>query len=390
MNELNNMLFALLRSAICGEELNRSLFEGLDEETLASLYKIAKKHDMAHAIGFVLEKEGLLPEGKTAEKLAKRQFAAVYRYENQKYELDRISEAFENNGIPYIPLKGSVIRALYPEPWLRSSGDIDILVKRADHERAKEILISSLEYVDSGISTEHDVSLYSQGGVHVELHFTLEGEDAGTGKVLKSAWSFAKPCGGYKHVLSPEFSVFYCAAHALTHFLMGGCGVRTLCDLYLMGRYMEFDEAEVIKLCREAKIEKFYLELSALAEVWFGGKERNELSCALEEFILTGGVFGNATSRIAVKQSTSGSKSAYISKRIFVSYDYLKERYPSLRTRALIPVYQVRRWIDAVRGKRVKRAVAELKISSELTKSETDGIQELLSALEISQRTEKR
>ena len=30
--------------------------------------------------------------------------------------------------IPFLPLKGSVIRQYYPEPWMRTSCDIDILV----------------------------------------------------------------------------------------------------------------------------------------------------------------------------------------------------------------------------------------------------------------------
>ena len=56
MKKLNNMLIALLRSVLCGEELKSEDFKGLDDQTLEDLYKISKKHDMAHLIGAALEK----------------------------------------------------------------------------------------------------------------------------------------------------------------------------------------------------------------------------------------------------------------------------------------------------------------------------------------------
>ena len=391
MNEINNILFALLRSVLCDEALDKGLISQIDASALDELYKVAKKHEIAQIVGAALEKEGLLNGVDSAEKFNKHQLSAIYHYENQKYELDRISETFEKHQIPFIPLKGSVIRALYPEPWMRISGDIDVLVKKEDHERAKEILMSHLDYADMGVGTEHDVSLFSQGGVHVELHFTLEGIDEITNLSLSRAWEYARAEGGaYRHTLTNEFSIFYCVAHALTHFLLGGCGVRTFCDLYLMRTRLNFDESVVLELCHTAGIEKFYSEMVSLANVWLGHGEKNEISDTLEQFILTGGVFGTPTTRIAVKQSVSGGKSAYIGRRIFVSYDYLKERYPSLKSRAQMPLYQLRRWVDAVRGKRVKRAVAELKISNSLDKSETDGIFDLFSALEITDHTKKR
>ena len=112
MNELNNKLFALLRSVLCTEELNKSLFEDLNEETLAELYKISKKHDMAHIVGEALDCAGLLGDGDISRKLAKQQLVAIYRYENIQYEIDRICAAFDKANIAYIPLKGAVIRAL--------------------------------------------------------------------------------------------------------------------------------------------------------------------------------------------------------------------------------------------------------------------------------------
>jgi hypothetical protein len=46
-----------------------------------------------------------------------------------KHEFERICLVLEKAKIPHIPLKGSVLRKLYKEPWLRTSCDIDILVQ---------------------------------------------------------------------------------------------------------------------------------------------------------------------------------------------------------------------------------------------------------------------
>ena len=46
---------------------------------------------------------------------------AIYRYEKINYELNRLRSALNEAQIPFIPLKGSVLRQYYPEPWMRTS-----------------------------------------------------------------------------------------------------------------------------------------------------------------------------------------------------------------------------------------------------------------------------
>ena len=85
MNELNNKLFALLRSEICAEALDKGVL--WDNDTLEALYALSKKHDLVHVVGAALDKHGLLTDGALAKKFGKHQMLAVYRYENQNYPL---------------------------------------------------------------------------------------------------------------------------------------------------------------------------------------------------------------------------------------------------------------------------------------------------------------
>jgi hypothetical protein len=146
MNELNNKLFALLRSVLCDEKLDKSIIEGLDAENIAKIYKISKRHDLAHLVGVAVDKCGMKIESEIAQKLVNSQMMAVFRYENINYELSRIKSTLEEGGIDYVPLKGAVIRSLYPEPWMRTSSDIDVLVRENDHKRAVELICDRLGY----------------------------------------------------------------------------------------------------------------------------------------------------------------------------------------------------------------------------------------------------
>ena len=71
---------------------------------------------------------------------------AVYRYERINYELNCLTEALNQAEMPFIPLKGSILRQYYPEPWMRTSCDIDILVREEDIDAATQAIEKKLGY----------------------------------------------------------------------------------------------------------------------------------------------------------------------------------------------------------------------------------------------------
>lgn len=384
MNELNNKLLALLRSVLCEEELNRDLFVDLDEQTLEELYKISKKHDMAHVVGAALDCAGLLDDGGISRKLAKQQLVAIYRYENIQYEIDSIRSTFDKANIPYIPLKGSVIRALYPEPWMRSSCDIDILVHEDDLDAAVAALESDLCYRAEKMRAYHDISLYSESGVHLELHFSIKEKIESLDRVLSRVWEYATPSGqGYRHDLSKEFFIYHAVAHDSYHFANGGCGIRSIVDLWYLTKDGDFDEEIVLSLCRESGIERFYFAILELSQVWFGKGEHSDLSRRVERYILSGGTFGEKETGIALKQDAKGGKIRYVLSRIFVPYEHLKIKYPSLNSRAMVPIYQVRRWIDSIAEGGLSSSTEELKKSAHIHKSDFEEEINLLCELDL-------
>ena len=135
--EQNRIFFYLLRSAVYGTLLSGSEKAQFSDEQMPDMIKTAKKHDVVHLLAYGIKKNGLISKGYTA--IEKSVLKAIYRYEKLNSEYENICELFETEGIVFMPLKGSVLRKYYPEEWMRTSCDIDILISENDIEKAADL-----------------------------------------------------------------------------------------------------------------------------------------------------------------------------------------------------------------------------------------------------------
>ena len=94
---VEKVFFALIRFEINGDELCDEMKNLITSEILPALFKLSKRHDLAHLIGDALDKNGLLPEGTEAKKrFLQERNMAVYRYEQIQYEFEQICETLKN------------------------------------------------------------------------------------------------------------------------------------------------------------------------------------------------------------------------------------------------------------------------------------------------------
>ena len=110
--ETYNLLFELLRCGLFGKEMADESIELLksDEEKIKVL-DAAKKHNLGHLAAYSFDKAQLVGVNTAiGQECITAQMTAVYKYENLNYELQRISELYEKEKIPFILLKGAVIR----------------------------------------------------------------------------------------------------------------------------------------------------------------------------------------------------------------------------------------------------------------------------------------
>lgn len=384
MNEqVTRAMFALIRHVVCGAELNEEDKAGLTPVLLPQLYALSKSHDMAHIVAQGLSDLGLLGEDEISQKFHKQQMLAVYRYQKLNYELEQICQTLEDAKIPFIPLKGSVIRQYYPEPWMRTSCDIDVLVHEEELDRAVEILQTALHYKIDGKRNYHDISMFSESGIHLELHFNIQEDMENLDKVLSRVWEYTVPVENtVRYLQTNEFLLFHHIAHASYHFVSGGCGVRPMLDLWLLRSHLSFDEQRVIDLCIECGIAKFYSEMINLSKVWFEGGTYHQTTEQMQSYILFGGVYGTLDNRVAVQQNKQGGKIRYALSRIFIPYDAIKFHYPILvKHRWLTPIMEVRRWLKLLFQGKVKSSLHELNVNRTMSQEQIAGTADLLQKL---------
>ncbi len=375
-------LFALLGSVMRGIPMSEQEKNLCDTNRLTALYHLSKKHDIAHLVGFALKSNDLSGTPELMDKFKQIQIGAVLRYEQLNYEQNELFVALEAAKIPFLPLKGSVIREYYPQPWLRTSCDVDVLVPQEKLEEAVSYLVQQCGYIRKGKGS-HDVALLTPSRQNIELHYTLiEDEHAGA-HVLEDVWSRVKPKPGYQYwqIMPDALFYYYHIAHMAKHFELGGCGIRPLVDLWLLDKQF-YDEKLRDELLKQGGLLRFAEAARRLSHIWLDSAEMDELCLQMQNYILHGGVYGTRENLVKVYQTKKGGKGSYAVYRIFLSYDALKYQYPVLeKHRWMMPVCQVRRWCRIAFGGRLKHAVQELSYNQEIHTEQMDETKVFLTRL---------
>ena len=380
---VEQLFFSLIRYEINDNEISEEQKNLITPEILSNLFKLSKQHDLAHLIGDALDKNGLLKdENDTKKSFLQERNLAVFRYMQIQYEYEQICNTLEKAKIKHVPLKGSVIRPLYKEPWMRTSCDIDILVNEEDLSNAIKCIVDNLGYTE-GEKCFHDVSLTSQSNVHLELHFNLIEKDEKMDALLSQVWdNLVSNESSTMHLMTAPYLMFYLFAHMKHHFLKGGCGVRSFLDIFILLNKSKEDFSGFEEFCEKAGILKFAKESIALANAWFSYSE--EYNSTMSEFVLNGGIYGKIDNKVLLQQTKKGSKFKYILSRIWLPYEWLKYSYPSLEgKRWLTFFYQVHRWWTIITQKKVKTGLNELKASNNVDKEKSEELAKLIEHLEL-------
>lgn len=368
-------LFSILQNTVCKNNLDEAKNAISKLDTLSDIYSLADKHDLAHLIGFALEKTDL-EECEVLEKLRKAKNQAIFRYLKQESDFEKICNVLEVSQISFIPLKGLVLREYYPEPWMRTSSDLDILVHPDKIKMVADILKDELGYISVG-KTAHDMSFYSRNGTHLELHYDTIVSDLNmhAKAILNNIWIHAsnRNDSQYHMRLSDEMFYFYHMMHMAKHIRNGGCGIRAFLDVWILNHRICFDKEKRNVLLEKGGLLTFATSIERLSEIWFSGENYDALSKILEEYILRGGTYGVDTNRVVIKQGIHRSKTKNIIARIFMPYDSLQLLYPIIQKyRFLTPIFMIVRWLRIIMSGRIQNANRELCYSLKMSKDQCE------------------
>lgn len=384
MNE-GQMLFSLLRQGVCGEPADEAMNEQLTPELLKAVCHLARPHDLLHIVGYVLQKLQLSFDVPAYKKVCALNREAIFRYSRMILEYEQICKTLEEANIRYVPLKGSVLRDYYPEPWMRTSCDIDILVQESDLDAAADALVQNLQFT-RGKKEHHDISLFSPVKVRLELHFSLEHVEhvQGEREILHNVWKHVLPEGDSKWRcrLTDEMFYFYHVTHMAKHLQEAECSIRPFLDLWIMNHRMPGDAAAREALLRKGGMLPFARAAEKLSEVWFTGDAPDAMSRRLEALILQYGTDAAKSNYVALKQNQSGGKLRFVLDKIFPSFDRMTAYYPVLKKKPwLLPIYVLRRWWRLIFTRDAQRAKEAMKLNAEISAEDIASMSGLLKHL---------
>ncbi len=268
----------------------------------------------------------------------KKAFGAyIYKDLQQDGHIKGIKSAFNQHGIDHIFLKGSRLKHLYPSTYMRAMGDIDIIVRKNDFEKAIHEL-SALDYKQVGAITHHH-SFLGVDDSEIELHQSLVSDfDWTQGILLNRVWDVSKSIHQHQFQMEPEFEYTYLLLHLYRHLKQTGIGLRSLLDLYIFKQNNTFDDKKLNDYLVETNMLKFDRNVTHMNQIIVNQKPMNKTEQKMIEYIIKSGIHGKGSDydyflprRVSAQEDKGVSKVRYFFGQLFPSRKHLQETYPYLK-----------------------------------------------------------
>lgn len=350
MNVIQKGIVALVCSAVTGKKM--TLPEAF---TLTDAENLIVKHQI---VGLAYEGAvqcGIPASDPTMRRLFQRYCQITFRSNGQMQAVAKMMAVFEENGIDYLPVKGYLMKQLYPKPEMRVMTDADVLVRMAQYDRIRP-LMESLGYTE-GIVDDHAL-VWDGKEIEIELHRRLVPSDEETYSYIGDGWSRAVCRQGHRYDLQAEDHYIYLFAHLVKHYRRGGIGLRQVVDLWVFARkHPELDQTYLKEQLRQQHLETFHDNILKLLAFWFEDAAADEKTEFISQFIFDSGSWGTTEQRIIFEgyKHAKHAKSAKAGHKrmviwiLFPNALEMSDRYPVLRKAPwLLPVFWPIRWVTAV------------------------------------------
>lgn len=352
MTNLQIAVIALIKAAMSGEKY--TLPSDLDWDVVLNT---AKKHQIVPLIYYGAQNCGISEELPVMKQLLKLTCYCVMVGTQQTYEHERIFEAFDNEKIDYMPLKGVLLKKIYPKPEMRVMGDADILIRYEQYTDKIVPVMKKLGFNEGRVSDNELV--WELPHAYIELHRRLiPSYNKDYYDYYGDGWSLAKLQNGTRYSMSDEDCFVFLFTHFAKHYRDSGIGIRHFVDIWVyLDTYKNLDEAYIGEQLKALKLFDFYINVLKTIRVWFNNEKSDSISDIISLTIFGSGAYGTADANAlsnALKLSKEKNKNKSLKKEkylseMFPSYEYMCKRYSILKkAKALLPVFWVVRLVDAV------------------------------------------
>ena len=358
--EFDSMIY-LLYCALNDAAPDASRLEGIDGGKFAAL---CKQQQLSALVYMAAEKLDAAVFGeKGAERLRSNALQAIRV--NVLFEMERMQVfgALQRENIPYMPLKGCVLKQYYPEAKRREMGDVDVLIDAENAERIRELMIS-LGYACEDFGETHHDEYFKEPFYTFEMHRSLSHHFGDTwDHYYENIREKLLPSGDGSCELrfTDEDFYLYLVAHEYKHYCFSGTGLRSLLDIYVYLNHKTLDLEYVAQEARKMGCAEYERINRELALALFGDGELTAEGEEMLTYIVSSGTYGTNKQRVQNKMKRKGwGKSRYVLNRFFVpvsrkneAYDAFSRQYPTFyKHKILLPFLPFYRTARAIRGGR--------------------------------------
>lgn len=313
------------------------------------LFKAADRHMLTGITAMALESAGVRDDAFTQAK-----GKAVFKAAAFDAERGAVLAKFEEEGIMYAPMKGCVLKELYPKLGMRQMSDNDILYDDTRTHDVKAIM-ESLGF-SAGPSFGRGVHdhYFKPPVLNFEMHRSLFGVGHNVKfveyyKDVKSRL-IRNEGSRYGYHFSDEDFYIYMIAHEYKHYSGSGTGLRSLLDTYvfLKKKGEGLDWSHIAGELEKLDISAFEEQNRSLAMRLFSGDELTGADIEMLDYIASSGTYGTWANR-AKNQVARKGRAGYLFSRMFLPLRTMKTLYPVLdAVPVLLPFCWIFRLVKAL------------------------------------------
>lgn len=384
-DKTTNIAMELASLSLAGKKLEQIPYSDKDLEAVFQYVKISG----ISAITFMAFEDAVdvIDENSFMFEWKKMRLNSIRRNLLFDQERSAITNFFEQNGIWYLPLKGTVIKSLYPNPEMREMNDVDILIDQNGRDAVKDFMLErgySIKPNDKGVIDDKGNSdeFIKDPFFYFELHKYLIEERYSPKQYdyfLSIKDRLIKDTDQkYGYHMSDEDFYLYMICHAHKHFSRNGMGIRFLMDehVFLKEKSENLNHDYINKKIQEFGLEQFDADLRKVSKMafdldqYYSEENLSDSEKALYDSCLGAGIFGNVETRwkneayeMSANSTDTITKKEYIKNRLFPDENWYRIYHPFVyRHKIVKPFFTIYRLtVLAFRGrKNVKKEMDQV------------------------------
>lgn len=348
MDSQQRRVIDIVYSALTGEKI--SLPEDFD---FLKGVKIARRHKIEVMFYYGALNCGFGQDEPLIQELFTLVCGNIAVSEQQNYSIKEIFLAFDEQEIDYLPLKGVLLKNIYPKPEMRSMGDADILIKTEQYDKIRPIMVK-LGY-KKVTESDHEF-IWKKNNINIELHKRLiPSYNKDYYSYFGDGWSLAKLKNGTSYSMTDEDQLIYLFTHFAKHYRDAGIGIKHMTDLWVYRKSKPLlDEKYIKKELTALQLYGFYVNIINTLAVWFDGIEGDEKTDFITDVIFNSGVYGTRdkhaiSDAVKISRSTNKVKTRKLFKLIFPAYQVMGIKYPLLKKAPfLLPIMWIHRILTTI------------------------------------------